>query len=273
LAILVLAAGAAAAQTRPPPTPLPVSKPPAEDAVLVACRDRAASALPPPAREILPRIQGLGGQLLALRSYLRARDLAARWSWTEAQIAAWQGSAAQRAAFDAVARVQRAFADRNPGYMVYANLQVRSLEVQLARWNGNASVLAAADALVPAARAACTASLASPAARFADWLLAWTPPAAPTLAAPGLSPHGQGRAFDFQVQKPDPVLVAGTDARRMQADWRDGGWEAKLAEAVRASGAAFTGPLRSPDEPWHYAFTPGVAAARMTRAPTQHRDR
>jgi hypothetical protein len=156
-AILVLAAGAAAAQTRPPPTPLPVSKPPAEDAVLVACRDRAASALPPPAREILPRIQGLGGQLLALRSYLRARDLAARWSWTEAQIAAWQGSAAQRAAFDAVARVQRAFADRNPGYMVYANLQVRSLEVQLARWNGNASVLAAADALVPAARAACTA--------------------------------------------------------------------------------------------------------------------
>jgi hypothetical protein len=298
LPALLLAVGAVAAQARPTPPPPQIAAPTAlaDDALLAGCRDRVARALPPPAREILPRIQGLGGQLLALRSYLRARDLAARWSWTDAQIAAWQGSAAQRAAFDAVARVQRAFADRNPGFMVYANLQVRSLEVQLGRWNANASVLAAADALLPAARAACTASLARRTPGFADWLLAWKPPAPPTLAAPGLSPHGQGRAFDFQVQKPDPVLVAGTDARRMQADWREGGWEAKLADAVRASGTPFTGPLRSPDEPWHYAFTPAPAdaavasftglptatatplpatrpASSAARAPPQHRDR
>ena len=43
--------------------------------------------------EALARIECTGRKLLALRSYLRSSaHLTERWSWTEAQIAAYQGS-------------------------------------------------------------------------------------------------------------------------------------------------------------------------------------
>ena len=72
------------------------------------------------------------------------------------------------------------------------------------------------------------------------------------LAVPGLSPHGQARAFDFQVFR-GGQLVAGTDSTRIARDWRDAGWALRVAEAVRTS-TAFVGPLQSPDEPWHYEY-------------------
>lgn len=224
----------------------------AQTAALAACRDAAVRDLPSPARAALPRIDGEGRQLLALRGYLRAKDLVARWSWDAARIRAYRDSAEQRAAQAEVAKVQARFAADNPGHHLYVNLQVRSLDAQLLAWNGNASVARAAMALAADAAMACDRD--GPAA-FAAWLRGWTPPAAVNLATPGLSAHGQGRAYDFQVMR-GAERVAGTESRHRQAQWIDAGWGARLAEAVRLSGAAFTGPLATPDEPWHYAYTP-----------------
>jgi hypothetical protein len=222
------------------------------DDTAATCREAAVQGLPDVARDALARIDGDGRQLLALRGYLRARDLEARWSWDEARIQAYQDSPEQRAAHAQVAKVQDAFAAAHPGYRLHVNLQVRSLEEQLRKWNGNASVAAAADALAAAAGQACDP--ARPAA-FAAWLRGWRPPQAVNLAVPGLSSHGQGRAYDFQVMQGD-ALVAGTDSRSRQSQWIDAGWATRLATAVRESGAAFTGPLASPDEPWHYSYMP-----------------
>jgi hypothetical protein len=219
---------------------------------LATCREAAGQGLPEAARDALVRIDGDGRQLLALRGYLRASDLEARWSWDDARIRAYQDSPEQRAAHAQVARVQDAFAAANPGYRLHANLQVRSLEEQLRKWNGNASVAAAADALAAAAGPACDP--ARPDA-FAAWLRGWRPAAAVNLAVPGLSSHGQGRAYDFQVMQGD-TLVAGTDSGSRQSQWIEAGWATRLATAVRESGATFSGPLASPDEPWHYSYTP-----------------
>ncbi|WP_372016551.1 hypothetical protein [Pseudoxanthomonas sp. 10H] len=223
----------------------------AEDG-LGACRQAAAHALPAPARDVLPRIDGEGRQLLALRSYLRARDLDARWSWSQARIDAYAGSDEQRTAHAEVAKVQSAFAAANPGYSLHVNLQVRSLDDQLRKWNTNASVARAAAALAAAAAEACARQGQ---AGFGRWLREWPTPSAVTLAAPGLSPHGQGRAYDFQVMR-GGTLVAGTDSGSVRSRWVGDGWAGRLAAAVRASGAAFSGPLRSPDEPWHYQYEP-----------------
>ena len=227
----------------------------APSTALDACREAAVEGLAPPMRDALARVQGDDRRLLALRGYLRAGDAGARWSWSQAQVQAYEGSPAQQQAHAEVSRVQARFAADNPGYSLHVNLQVRSLDEQLRTWNANASVAAAAQALVQAAQSACTAATAP---RFAGWLRAWQPPAPVNLAVPGLSPHGQGRAYDFQVMRGD-TLVAGTDSRRRQSDWREAGWAQRLDAAVRASGARFEGPLRSPDEPWHYAYVPEPA--------------
>ena len=224
----------------------------AAPAVPGACFDAAAASLPVQAGEALARIDGQGRQLLAVRSYLRAADLAGQWSWSQERIEAYEGSAAQRAAHADVARVQAAFAAANPGYALHVNLQVRSLDEQVRKWNGNASVGAAADALLRAATRACSPGRE---ALFERWLRSWRPPAAVNLAAPGLSSHGQALAYDFQVVQ-GHALVAGTDSRSVQSRWIAEGWAARLAAAVRESGASLSGPLRSPDEPWHYRYEP-----------------
>jgi hypothetical protein len=78
---------------------------------------------------------------------------------------------------------------------------------------------------------------------------------AAALAAPGLSAHGQGRAFDFQIEHNGQV-VAGTEAASARQRWDAPGWTQKLHQAMSKAGPHFTGPLVSPYEPWHYAYTP-----------------
>jgi hypothetical protein len=74
----------------------------------------------------------------------------------------------------------------------------------------------------------------------------------PTLAVPGLSPHGQSRAFDFQVMR-GSQLIAGPSS---PSSWDESGWTSKLQEAVRRASTKFSGPLASPREPWHYDYRP-----------------
>ena len=57
---------------------------------------------------VLPRIEGAGSKLLALRSYLRSGGhLAERWSWTQEQIAAYEGSIEQQELNAEIQRVAR----------------------------------------------------------------------------------------------------------------------------------------------------------------------
>jgi hypothetical protein len=228
-------------------------------AVLIAAE---AARHDPRVGDALDRIDGTGRRLLALRSYLRAgAGLSGRWSWSSEQIAAYEASPEGRELREAIRRVQEAFAHANPGYELWVNPQLRSLDVQLERWNSNDSIAAAADNLQRAA----TSFVQSPGSRaldaagasraFRELLIAHVPDPTPTLAAPGLSPHGQMRAVDFHVQKGDEI-VAGTTAATVASEWDAAGWTVRLQEAVRASGAHFSGPLQLPQEPWHYTYEP-----------------
>lgn len=87
--------------------------------------------------------------------------------------------------------------------------------------------------------------------QFARWLAIrryWKPKL--MVATPGLSDHGVGQAIDFQIHRNGvgPIFAAGSPE-----SWRSSGWATRLAAAVEPS-RYFTGPLRAPDEPWHWTF-------------------
>ena len=169
-----------------------------------------ATHLDPRVRDTLARIPDLGRRLLALRSYLRAGStLPARWSWSEQEIRDFEQSQEFCDAQAEVDRVVTAFAAAFPGYTLYVNREVRSLDVQIERWNSNASVDAASRTLLDDLhRASAQRAPGEGAAWLKDSLTGWTLAVPVTLAAPGLSAHGQSRAFDFQVEH-DGTIVAG----------------------------------------------------------------
>ncbi len=230
--------------------------------------DSVAAAQDPRVQEALARIDGTGRRLLALRSYLRSHaHLAERWSWTAEQIAAFEGSPERRALDAEVERVRAAFQQANPGYDLWINPQVRSLDVQLEHWNTNESVTVAADALLAAA-SEFVAAPAFPAERPAAARAAleafvrdYVPTPPPSIAAPGLSPHGQMHAIDFQVHR-DGKIVAGPSFSSIALDWDAAGWTERLETAVRAATPRFVGPLPSPREPWHYTYVPEAVVSR-----------
>jgi hypothetical protein len=210
----------------------------------------------------LRRIDGLGPQLLATRAYLRAGPaMNQRWSWTEEQISAYQGSPAQIALDAEVAKVRIAFEKANPGYSLFVNPHVRSLDLQLQRWNQTASVTKASHHMAAAMQAAIREpgfpAPGSPAAvsRFQQVVRDYRPQPIPTLAAPGLSAHGRMNAVDFQIRQGNRTIAA-PDSSTVGSVWISQGWRDRLQAAVHAAGARFNGPLASPDEPWHYDYRP-----------------
>jgi hypothetical protein len=217
----------------------------------------ASQGLDPRAAETLARVHGTGRQLLALRAYLRAGDaMGERWSWTDRQLAAYPTSAEGRTAASDIAAVEQAFGRANPGFRARANQMPRSLEVQIVHWNENPGVGAVAAQFERAlSREFAGGSRVPESDRLREALTDWRPTVAAPLAAPGLSPHGQGRAFDFQIEQ-DGKIVAGCDVATAHRRWDQDGWTSRLHAAVLASGRPFTGPLQSPYEPWHYAYQP-----------------
>ena len=205
----------------------------------------------------------IGAQLLALRSYLRAgAALARRWSWTEPQIEAFAGSQHEQELSAAIQAVRGEFERDNPGYTLSVNPEVRTLDRQLQAWNANDSVAAAGREFEAAASRAIQSSTGSRPAgitpqAFARFVMDHQPQPLPTLAAPGLSRHGQMYAVDFHVSRGE-AMVADTDSATIASVWVAQGWEQKLRSAVVASGSPFTGPLREPHEPWHYEYDPGT---------------
>lgn len=234
--------------------------------------DAAAATLPDPARAALDRIPDQGDKLLATRSYLRsARTLESRWSWSKAQIEAYAKTDHYATAMAAVAAVSKAFEVKNPGYSLRVNTDVRSLDEQIDKWNANGSVEAAGNDLDAAATKWLADNPEAKPEQFRAFLTDWKG-ATPTLAAPGLSQHGRGLAFDFQVMD-DGKAVAAADSGAIASAWRGatpgpGGWDARLREAVRLSTMPFDGPLQNPDEPWHYDYKPkGGAPDLVAEAP------
>jgi hypothetical protein len=226
--------------------------------------------LDPRAVDTLDRIDGLGRQLLAMRAYLRAgAALGERWSWSQAQIDRYEGSALQRALESEIARVRAAFDSENPGYTLWVNPQVRSVELQVERWNENPSVAAAADAMLAAIRRDVAAPEAprpgAAAARewFSGRLRSAVPSPTPSLAAPGLSRHGRMQAVDFQVKQGERI-VAGPSQADIGPVWEAQGWCERLVRAVRLTSARFEGPLVTPNEPWHYEYEAPAGAVAQT---------
>ena len=227
-----------------------------------AVLDAIAAEQDPRVSAALARIAGTDHRLLALRAYLRAGSvLPERWSWSAGEIYAYRQSAEYAAVLAEIEQVRQAFIAANPGFDLWANTDVRSLDTQIANWNSNASVaLAATDTLAAfrqwlgssAVRKLPASERNKVAARF---LMAYSPTPAPTLAAPGLSPHGQMRAIDFQIRKRDK-LVAASRSATIRTSWDEPGWTEKLRAAVLAGSKHFAGPLASPREPWHYTYLP-----------------
>ena len=192
--------------------------------------------------------------MLALRSYLRAGDsLPERWSWSQQQLSDYLSTPEGRAAAADIDAVTVEFAAENPGFTLEVNRQPRSLEQQLAHWNENSGVGSVADSLERSLLQQFTWTGPPDAELVRRALLDWTPATAAPLAAPGLSAHGQGRAFDFKITH-NGVIVAGTDVASARSDWDLAGWTHRLQQAVSTSRRPFSGPLQSPHEPWHYAY-------------------
>jgi len=236
--------------------PLAVS---AEDS-LSAYVDAAGVRLPAQAQKVLQSIEGEPRRVLAMRAYLRAGEsFGKRWSWTAQEIAEYESSRAHRLLLEEIGKVTARFEAQNPGYSLFANTQVRSLDLQLSRWNENRGVAKAAEHVYVAAgdelrRGDYPATPDEKATqRFVEFLRN-LPPAMPVpLAAPGLSLHGQSRALDFQVRK-DGRTVAGPEVASVPDVWEKQGWARKVHAAVEPAQGVFAGPLQSPNEPWHYEY-------------------
>jgi hypothetical protein len=244
-----------------------LASPAAPDAAPLQSSIASISAqLDPRVAQTLDQLDGTGRQLLALRSYLRsASHLAERWSWTQGQIDAFEGSPEQFALQQEIDKVRTAFVAANPGFDLYVSSRVRSLDVQVEHWNTNESVKAAADEILAAAHD-LVASPGFPADRpeqarqaIETFLSGHRPVPTPTIAAPGLSLHGQMRAIDFQVHQ-DGRVIAGPSTSTIATDWRAAGWAAKLDAAVRAASDKFVGPQATPPAPWHYTYLPETVA-------------
>ena len=220
------------------------------------------ATLPEPAQRALDSIDSPQRKLLAARSYAKVGDsLTSRWSWTEQEIRQFETSHQHRQLLGAVQAVIDRFEEQNPGYSLYANMNVRSLDVQLERWNSNPRVgVIAAELYSRLSREVTSRGYPDqPTEESVNQLktllmTSWPSSAAP-LAAPGLSAHGQLRAVDFQVTKGGQI-VAGTSIAAVARTWERQGWHRKLLHAVQSVGDLFAGPLRAPNEPWHYSYIP-----------------
>lgn len=230
----------------------------ASDVALANHLTAVAETLGARERLTLAQIPELDRRLLALRAYVRAgSNLDARWSWTEQEIRTYERSAEYRRLLEDLERVRAAFERQNPGYTLYANTQVRSLDVQLERWNSNPGVAKTASSLLRAAQTTLARAPdqphASSIAGFKRFLASWRPAPVAPLAAPGLSAHGRMRAVDFQIMR-DGRIVAATELAAVAREWEAAGWDRKLKQAIETSGTRFEGPLKSPNEPWHYEY-------------------
>lgn len=227
-------------------------------AVPLDCRQEVAKALS--LIDAAHLSDGKALQLLALRRYLRmerkhAHSVHSHWAWTPEQAKALSTSGLAKVLMEEAAKVQKAFARSNSGY-VLAMSPIRSLQRQVRRWNQNGTVQRAAKGLYEEMTKELSNEhypeplpTATSVAAFATVLRGARVSPEPSSAAPGTSDHGQLRAVDFVVLR-GGTLIAGTETAHIQGRWKADGWERKLIAAT--AGTKLVGPLKMPYEPWHW---------------------
>ena len=223
------------------------------------------------------RIQGalngmpsLDRRILAIRGYLRYPSMGrgsieANWAWSNQDMEEFKKTTEFVRMKAAVVEVKANFAAQNAGFSLGVDPdKMRSLESQVALWNQNASVQRLGQALKSKLLKSLEGLPDTPdeagLEAFKKLLVEAQLNGTPTNATPGLSQHGQSKAFDFVVSEGREV-VAGTTTATIPEKWESAGWTAKLKQAVRDAGDKFVGPLPSPYEPWHYVYKAAAATA------------
>lgn len=234
---------------------------PEENRKLYTYLEAASKPLDPRMRGALMQITELPRRVLALKYYLRRRDMRSAWTWTPRQIMRYKRSLEYLRAVSEVEKVKAKFGELNPGYTLKVNTEVRSLTEQIRLWNQTPSIIATGKGILSSCLKVISDTTyseepdKSDISRFIKFLGSCKAPMIPTVAVPGFSQHGQLRAFDFVIWQGDKI-VAGTDAGSVGAVWDRSGWTAKLQEAITQASDHFTGPLAAPREPWHYTYNP-----------------
>lgn len=226
--------------------------------------------LPEHVQQTLEKIPDFSRRFLALASYIRrAGEIPEGWSWTSEEVAAFRKTDEYSRMVEEVERVRTIFADSNPGYSLRVNIDARPLGTQIRKWNRVSSVSRAANDFLDSAELFVNELLRVdtlgrpriPADERIDsfrvFLHSYVPPDGrePTVAVPGLSKHGQLRAFDFKVYR-GGRMVAGARSATIRTAWDEPGWTRRLFEAATAASPRFVGPLPAPYEPWHYNYDP-----------------
>lgn len=215
-------------------------------------------------------------RVLAVRGYLRFSSMkrgsiADNWAWSSQDMEEFKKSAEFTRMRSAVSDVKSTFAAQNPNHTLSVDPdKVRSLEQQVGLWNQNASVQKLGRELIGKLKKTLETLPDTPDATsleaFRKVLVEAGLSGSPTNATPGLSQHGQAKAFDFVVMKGSEV-IAGTVTATSKEKWDDAGWTAKLKKAVQGAGDHFVGPLASPYEPWHYVYREAAATAEARTDP------
>jgi hypothetical protein len=215
-------------------------------------------------------------RLLALRGYLGKEEkegpksLDDHWTWSKQRIAEYEGSAEEKEASRAIARVKANFEAqqdmKKAAFHLSGSPKTRDMPYQMKEWNKGKAIAGPAAAVYEQA----VQEIRKP--RYKD------PPDEESLAAfgaflrkisvslvratPGLSRHGQSRAVDFIAANKSVKLEASSSLIGL---WKSTGCAAALKRAVDAVNAAakrtvFDGPLTKArhgvEEPWHYNYNP-----------------
>jgi hypothetical protein len=220
-------------------------------------------SLDPRVQSALKRIPAGPRRLLAMKYYLHRtpEEIDRKWAWSSEQARQFKRSAAYTTAREEIERVKQKFAELNPGYRLEVTVEIRTLGTQIGKWNRTGSIGQASSELMDSVRTLLSDSTAgfdgppgdSSVARFIGYLREFEPERLPTVAVPGLSQHGQLRAFDFRIMQ-GRRLVAGTSSSTIETKWNEAGWTERLREAIYAASDKFEGPLAEPFEPWHYTY-------------------
>lgn len=242
------------------------------DPRLVLLESEIVQLLPPHVRKTLQSIPSQSRRLLALSCYLRRiEEIPEGWSWTSQQVSAFKKTSEYKQMLADIDSVRTQFAARNPGYTLSVTIEARSLETQISKWNSVSSVGRAAQEFMDSCAIVLSDSLlfgesidSNAINTFLQFLRSYEfeDGKVPTVAIPGLSKHGQLRAFDFKVMK-GRRMIAGAHSATIQSAWESPGWTEKLHQAVRSVSDRFDGPLADPYEPWHYDYWPnGISLSR-----------